>query len=428
MAVKPAQVKRRRAGSILPEAESVPESAYRLAGPARSIVRYLLKRIRWGTVSLLDGADEEHFCSGEPSVRISVHDRRAFEAILRHGSVGLGQSYIDDWWDCDDIASLVRIIVHNRSALDRARDRLGRLTSLMSDPLRRLQRSTPERDRKHVRAHYDIGNDFFALMLDSTMSYSCAIFEEQDASLEQASTAKLDKMCRKLRLRPSDHVVEIGTGWGAFAVHAASHYGCRVTTTTTSDEQFSYARLRVAEAGLSDRIKVLNEDYRDLTGRYDKLVSIEMIEAVDWRDLDLYFRVCARLLAPDGLMGLQAITIADGSYDRAKNDRDFTKTFIFPGGCLPSIGSITASSSRAGFSIIDLEDIGRHYAETLRRWDSNVRSREADVRALGLDERFLRMWHFYLTYCEGAFLERHISDVQVLLAGRRWRPPLAVRS
>ena len=261
-------------------------------------------------------------------------------------------------------------------------------------------------------------------MLDTTMTYSCGLFEQPDMSLAQAQTAKLDRICRKLALSPADHVLEIGSGWGSFALHAASSYGCRVTTTTISAAQYEYAAKRVATAGLADRVTVLDADYRDLTGTYDKLVSIEMIEAVNWRDHATFFAQCARLLRPDGLAAIQAIVIANESFERAKRHDDFIRRYIFPGGCLPSVTSIAAASSGAGLRMLDLEDIGLHYAETLRRWRLNIRREEMAVATLGLDPDFRRLWDLYLAYCEAAFLERHITDVQVVMAMPEWRDSL----
>jgi cyclopropane-fatty-acyl-phospholipid synthase len=272
-------------------------------------------------------------------------------------------------------------------------------------------------DRHNIAAHYDLSNEFFATMLDPTMAYSCAYFADHATTLEQAQVAKFDRIATKLALGPEDHVIEIGTGWGGFAIHAAERHGCRVTTTTISEAQRALAEKRVAERGLADRITVLGADYRDLRGRYDALVSIEMVEAVDWRRHDRFFATCARLLTERGRMALQAITIADGSFERAKLHDDFIRAMVFPGGCLPSVAAIATSVARTcDLRIVDLEDIGPHYAETLRRWRGNLERRRPEVERLGFDERFWRFWTLYLCYCEAAFVERHVSDVQVVLA------------
>ncbi|HSN01958.1 MAG TPA: cyclopropane-fatty-acyl-phospholipid synthase family protein [Acidimicrobiales bacterium] len=395
---------------------------------ARRILFALARRSRGGRLVVTDEVETTELGRGALVAHVTVHDPRAYTALLQRGSLGLGLGYLEGWWDCDDLVALVRILVRGRGRLGRIQDEAGRLISLVADPLRRRRRRPPTNDRRFVQAHYDIGNEFFSLVLDPTMSYSCAVFENVEDTLESASLAKLDRICRKLSLGANDHVLEIGTGWGGFAVFAASRYGCRVTTTTISAEQYDYATRLVAERGLADRVTVLNQDYRDLRGTYDKLVSIEMIEAVDWRQVPGFFRACSRLLAPDGLMALQAITIDDASYDRAKTTTDFIKAFVFPGGSLPSMTSLTAASTRAHLRVVDVEDIGRHYAETLRRWRENFEHHLDDVRALGYDERFERLWTLYLTYCEAAFLERHVSDVQMVLARDGWRPALATRA
>ena len=260
------------------------------------------------------------------------------------------------------------------------------------------------------------------------MMYSPAMFTQPDMSLAEAQRVKLDRLCTKLGLGPDDHVVEIGTGWGGFACHAAARFGCRVTTTTISDAQFEFASKRVIDGGLADLVTVLDEDYRDLRGTYDKLVSIEMIEAVDWRQYDTFFGTCAGLLCEQGLMALQAITVGDRSFVRAKSGTDFVRECIFPGGCLPSLEAITRSLRRATpLVVVDVEDIGRHYAETLHRWYVNLAECTDQVTVLGLDARFQRLWNFYLCYSEGAFLERHISDVQLVMAMPDWQAPMSLR-
>ena len=392
----------------------------------------MLRRLSWGSVVLVESGEEHRFGEGAPAARVDVHDPRAYAAVLRHGSVGLGRSYADGWWDCDDLTSLVRILERATAPSGRRTDAWARAIAPALAPLRRLTRSDKARDRENVRAHYDLSNDFFALMLDDTMMYSCAFFDDPSASLADASRAKLERLCRKIDLGPQDHVLEIGTGWGGFAVHAATRHGAKVTTTTISDAQYEFACRRVHDAGLDERVTVLNRDYRELEGTFDKLVSIEMIEAIGWRQQDTFFSTCASLLRRDGLMGLQAIVIDDRSYERAKDHEDFIKAFIFPGGFLPSIESMVRSmTSASDLRVVDLEDIGRHYAETLARWRANLTAHADEVAALGLGRHFERLWHLYLCYCEGAFLERHVSDVQLVLARDAWRGdlrPLAARS
>jgi len=318
-----------------------------LAGPinviARAVVRTLLRRTRYGTLTVREGADSRTFgaaSEGGPAVTVLVHDRRFYRALLR-GSLGVSEAYTDRWFDCSELAELARLAALNMPALDRWRRAVRPLVAAPQAAASWCARNTPKRSRRRIAAHYDIGNDLFSLMLDETMTYSCAIFEEPAASLHDAQIAKLDRVCRKLELRPQDHVLEIGSGWGGFAIHAASRYGCRVTTTTISAEQRRLVDERIAAAGLQDRVTVLLQDYRDLQGTYDKLVSIEMIEAVGWQYFDTFFERCAALLAPDGAMLLQAITIDDRAYEVEKASHSFIKHYIFPGGSLPSLEVIS---------------------------------------------------------------------------------------
>ena len=413
-----------------------PERHGDLAGPARraslidraaaALAGRLAQRLHYGTLVISDGAGRTRDGTSrpdEPVAQVTVTDPRTYAALLRRGSVGLGQSYVEGWWDCDDLTALVRILIRNIEGPGRVADRGGQVVGRLAGSKHRSAARDKGADRGHVQAHYDLGNDFFELMLDPTMMYSCGIFERPDATLEQASTAKLDRICQRLALGPEDHVLEVGTGWGGFAVHAAARYGCRITTTTISDAQYHYAAKRVAQMGLGRLVTVLNDDYRDLTGTYDKLVSIEMIEAIGWRQFDAFFAHCSRLLRDTGLMALQAIVIADQSYERAKRHDDFIKLMIFPGGCLPSIDAITRSCTRAtDLRVVHLDDIGIHYAETLRRWLANFTDHIHDVSAIGLGPSFQRLWQLYLCYCEAAFLERHVSDVQMILAKPRWQP------
>jgi cyclopropane-fatty-acyl-phospholipid synthase len=286
-----------------------------------------------------------------------------------------------------------------------------------------LNRNTHSGSRRNISAHYDLGNDFFRLFLDPTMMYSSAIFESPADTLETAAVAKLDEICRQLELSPEDHLLEIGTGWGGMAIHAASRYGCRVTTTTISREQYEHARAEVERHGLSDRITVLCEDYRQLTGEYDKLVSIEMIEAVGHDFYRSYFQCCSKLLKADGKMVIQAITIPDQRYDRARRSVDYIKRYIFPGGCLPSLAVIAQHIAEdTDLQLVHLRDITRDYARTLAHWRERFLANLDSVRAMGFDERFIRMWEFYLCYCEGGFRERIIGTAQLAFAKPGYRP------
>lgn len=389
-------------------------------GLARAVVLGLLERTRGGVLVLVEGDRRlELGDAGAASAlraTVTVRSPRIYRQLLR-GSIGLAESYVERLWECDDLAALVRIAARNAGSFDRLRRRLLPAFAWPQRLARRLVRNTPARSRRQIAAHYDLGNDLFELMLDETMLYSCAVFSAPRMTLADAQEAKLDRVCQKLGLSSDHHVLEIGAGWGGFAIHAASRYGCRVTTTTISAEQHRYVQARVGAAGLSDRVEVLLKDYRELEGSYDRLVSIEMIEAVGWQYFGTFFARCSDLLRPDGAMLLQAITIDDRAYEVQKGSRTFINTYIFPGGCLPSQAVIARSLARlTDLRLVHLEDITPHYVETLRRWRANFLARADRVAKLGYDERFRRLWELYLCYCEAGFSERRIGDVQLLLA------------
>ncbi len=379
-----------------------------------------LEKLAHGCVTVVDaeGAHEFGRAGADCPLRATViiHDFDAYRLLALRGSIGVGEGYMVGDWSCDDLPALVRIFVLNQDALLGLEKGLTRLMMPLFRLLYARRDNTRRGSRANIAAHYDLGNEFYGLFLDDTLMYSAAIFPNPDASLREASVAKIDRICRKLELNPNDHLLEIGSGWGGFALHAARHYGCRVTTTTISREQYRLARERVREAGLEDRVTVLCQDYRDLRGSYDKLVSIEMIEAVGERHLNTYFRACAQLLKPQGMMLLQAITIADQKYDQYRSEVDFIQHYIFPGGFLPSLTAIAEILARAtDLRVFHLEDIGTHYATTLRHWRERFLANLERVRALGFPDTFIRMWEYYLCYCEGGFRERAIGTVQLLL-------------
>jgi cyclopropane-fatty-acyl-phospholipid synthase len=354
---------------------------------------------------------------------LTVKDPVLYRAMALNGSVGAAEAWMDGAWECSDLTALVRMLVRNRDLLDRMETGLARLGGALLRAWHARRRNSRGGSRRNIAEHYDLGNDLFRLFLDESMMYSSGIHRSADEPLEAAQFRKLDRICRKLSLTPNDHLVEIGTGWGGMALHAARHYGCRVTTTTISKEQHALAVERIAAAGLSDRVTVLLEDYRDLSGAFDKLVSIEMIEAIGHQFLDTYFAKVSSLLAPHGLALIQAITIEDHRYERALRNVDFIQRYIFPGSFIPSVAAMTGAMARAtDLKLFNLEDIGPSYAVTLRQWRERFDARLDAVRALGYPERFVRMWHFYLAYCEGGFLERSIGDVQLLLAKPGARP------
>ena len=394
---------------------------------ARRVVRARLQSLRNGQIVLTENGRHETFGSVTDelplTVQLTVHDPRFYSDIAFGGAIGAGESYIHGCWSCNELTALVRILVKNRDVLLEMDGGTSYLTKPLQKIFHRLNRNTRDGSRRNIAAHYDLGNEFYALWLDKRMMYSSAIFEHADVSLDVAAVAKLDRICRKLDLGPEDHVLEIGTGWGGFAIHAAENYGCRVTTTTISNQQYDYARMAIARAGLEDRVTLLQSDYRDLEGQYDKLVSIEMIEAVGHEFHDTYFRKCCELLKRDGLMLLQAITIADQHYERAKKTVDFIKRFIFPGGCLTSVTAMSDTLTRVtDMRIVNLEDIGPHYATTLRHWRERFFDNLDVVRGMGFSDEFIRMWEYYLCYCEGGFLERAIGNVQMLMMRPDARP------
>jgi len=394
---------------------------------ARSLVLRQLAKVADGELVVDEGGRQWRF--GAPSPRlpraVTVHIRHpsAWSDFAFGGSCAAGESYVKDNWRCDRLTDLVRLFLRNQDALDGVDGGLAWL----GEPLRWLghwlRRNTRNGSRRNIQAHYDIGNDLFRLFLDRNLMYSSAYYPSEAADLEEAATAKLDRVCRKLELRPEHHLLEIGTGWGGLAIHAARHYGCRVTTTTISREQYELARERVEREGLSHRVDVLFEDYRDLTGRYDRIVSIEMIEAVGHQFMGDYFAQCSRLLEKEGSMLIQAITITDQHYKSALREVDFIKRFIFPGGFLPSVTAMADALTRAtDLKISHLEDIGLHYARTLRDWRARFMARLEEVRALGYPEDFIRLWDYYLCYSEGGFAERHLGTVQLLLTKPDARP------
>ncbi|MRR58781.1 MAG: class I SAM-dependent methyltransferase, partial [Deltaproteobacteria bacterium] len=346
---------------------------------------------------------------------ILVHDPRFYTKAVLGGSIGAAEGYMAGYWSADDLTNLIRIMTLNHRVQTGFEKGLARLTFPFHRLYHLLHGNTKKGSRKNIAAHYDLGNDFYKLFLDETMTYSCGIFERPESSLGEASVAKYDRICRKLRLGPDTELLEIGCGWGGFAMHAASRYGCRVTTTTISRQQYEVARERIRTAGLADRITLLQDDYRDLRGNYDRLVSIEMIEAVGYGYMETFLGNCARLLKPDGMLLLQGITMPDHLFDRYKYSVDFINRYIFPGSCLTSVTSLTSAAARAtDLRLVHLEDITSHYARTLREWRRRFFERIDDVRSLGYPEEFIRMWEFYLCYCEGGFAERYVGDVQLL--------------
>jgi cyclopropane-fatty-acyl-phospholipid synthase len=385
---------------------------------SRKKVHERLSRIQFGKIEIVE--DENTLSFGEDNSsfegKIIINDYKFYSELVFGGSIGAAEAFMMKYWDTDDLTIIIRILLQNRSILDEFDSGFGSIMKPLRKLAHWLQRNTRKGSQKNISAHYDLGNDFFETWLDSKMMYSCAIYKNKDSSLEEASTLKIDRICKKLNLKESDHLLEIGTGWGGFAIYAAKNYGCKVTSTTISKEQHQMAKSRVDEEGLSSRINLLLEDYRDLSGQFDKLVSIEMIEAVGYQYYSDYFKKCSSLLKADGLMVLQAITIADQQYKKSIKSVDFIQKYIFPGGCLPSVSCMTEiMTTHTDLRVTNIEDIGLHYAFTLKEWRDRLYESIEKIKKMGYSDTFIRMWHYYLCYCEGAFIERAIGDVQMIL-------------
>jgi cyclopropane-fatty-acyl-phospholipid synthase len=391
---------------------------------AKNFVQGLLAQMTTGRIILEDKKERQVF--GQPlsesgaevlTAHIEVLSPQFYTDLVHGGSIGCGESYMQRHWSTPDLVALVRVIVLNMHVLDGVDGQRSLLKRLVTRILHRLNANSLEGSRRNISAHYDLSNAFFASFLDPTMMYSAAIFPNDNVSLHEASLNKLTHICERLQLKATDHLLEIGTGWGSLAIHAAQHYGCRVTTTTLSRQQYEFAEQRIRDAGLQDRVNLLLKDYRDLEGRYDKLVSIEMIEAVGHDYYSSYFSKCSALLKPEGLMLIQAITISDQRYEQARHTVDFIQRYIFPGGCLPSNQVIARHVGEdTDMQIIGLEDITRDYALTLERWRGAFLAQSQQILAQGFTPEFLRMWDYYLAYCQGGFMERVIHTAQVLIA------------
>ncbi len=389
---------------------------------ARVFVKAALRGLAAGSLTIVepDGRRETHG-RGTPQATMVIHSPEVWTAFLR-GSLGLADVYADGLWESPDLVALVRLGARVMPLLDRLRTVSAPVLRPIELARAAARPSGRDQRRRDIAAHYDLGNELFSLMLDPTMTYSCAIFSDPSLSLEEAQLAKLERVCEQLELNSGDRVLEIGSGWGSFAIHAASTRGCHVTTTTISREQYRYVKERVRASDLGERITVLDNDFRDLRGSYDKLVSIEMIEAVGWRGFGGFLNHCSNLLVPDGAMLLQAITIDDRAYAVEKASRSFIKEYIFPGGALPSLSILTrALARRTDLSVLDLQDITEDYVETLRRWRGRFTENAEALAERGYDERFRRIWNLYLAYCEGGFAERRIGDVQLLLGKPAFR-------
>lgn len=388
---------------------------------ARKMVFAMLNKLEVGHLTLEEkgviytfGKDKE---TTQYVAELHVHDIHTYRDVFLNSSIGAGEAYMKGGWSSPDVVAVIRLMVANLNLINKMDAKRPIWSRIGAKIAHKLNANTKSGSKENISAHYDLGNDFFSLFLDPTMMYSSAIYPQLGATLEEASVHKLDRICQKLQLSEKDHLLEIGTGWGGMAIHAAKHYGCQVTTTTISKEQYEFAKARVEAEGLQDKITLLLEDYRDLKGTYDKLVSIEMIEAVGHEYYDSYFSKCSELLKPHGVMVIQAITIADQRYDYARRSVDFIQRYIFPGGCLPSNQVIAHKIAlKTDMQIVGLEDITEHYAKTLADWRTRFHAARHEVTNMGFDDVFCRMWDFYLAYCEGGFKERAISTGQFIFA------------
>ena len=384
---------------------------------AKALVFRQLKKIDTGYISIQEGNKKFSFGKkGNLSAHITVHDPRFYGALAFGGSIGVSEAFMQKFWSVNDLTKLIRIMAINQNAMDQLESLFNVFLKPILKCLHYLNQNSVKGSRINISKHYDLGNDFFSLFLDSTMMYSSAVFKNPQDSLYQGSMHKLEMICQGLELNAQDHVIEIGSGWGGFAIYAAQNFGCMVTTTTISKQQYLFVKQKIKDLKLTHKIKVLLSDYRHLKGQYSKLVSIEMLEAVGYQYYDTYFKVCSHLLKPDGIAFIQTITITDQRYEKAKHSVDFIQRYIFPGSCIPSLtalqNSITESSD---LKIYQVRDIGDHYARTLALWRIAFIKRLSEVKDLGFDDVFIRMWHFYLAYCEGGFKEKAISDIHLKL-------------
>jgi cyclopropane-fatty-acyl-phospholipid synthase len=385
---------------------------------ARKIILSHFNRIKEGEITVIENS--AHITFGEITANfpvkatIEVQNPKMYLDIVAKGLNGSADAFIKGWWTCDNLTNLVRIFTRNRDAANQFESGIANLAIWIMKLSHSCRRNNLKESLRNIHAHYDLGNDFFSTFLDDTRMYSCAIFNKPESSLHEASITKIDRICKKLNLSPADHLLEIGTGWGGFALHAAKHYGCRVTSTTISKEQFVFTENLIKENGLQDKVTILKKDFRQLDGQFDKLVSIEMIEAIGYKLYKKFFLKCSQLLKPEGLLVIQAITITDNLFEESKDFIDFIKQYIFPGSCIPSITALCNAATSSDIKLFHLEDITPHYARTLKEWRINFLKNNKQVKDLGFTNAFIRMWLFYLCYCEGGFIERQIGNVQMV--------------
>lgn len=403
----------------LADAVKTPKKSTFLTSIFKSGLQKKFKNLKTGHISINDGDETFSFGDGSSDEKVSVdiHSQEFYVMTGSGGALGIAEAYVAGYWSSDDVVKLFQIILRNRDILLSLEKGFAKLVKPINKMIHSGRQNTLKGSKENILAHYDLSNDFYKLWLDPSMTYSCAFFNNDSVTLEEASIEKLDRICRKLDLSEDDSVLEIGTGWGSFSIHAAKNYGCKVTTTTISDAQFDYARSRIEDEGLESKITLINKDYRDLDGKYDKIVSIEMIEAVGYEYIPDYFSKLSSLLKNNGLVALQGITYNDQNFEVYKNSVDFIKKYIFPGSCLISIAQIIDVIKKdTDLAMVDMEDITKHYAVTLNRWRKNFMDVIPKVKEMGYSQAFINMWEFYFLYCEAGFSERNIGDVQMIFA------------
>ena len=403
----------------LADAVKTPKKSTFLTSIFKSGLQKKFKNLETGHISVNDGDETFTFgdSSSEEKVSVDIHSQEFYVMTGSGGALGIAEAYVAGYWSSDDVVKLFQIILRNRNILLSLEKGFAKLVKPINKMIHRGRQNTLKGSKENILAHYDLSNDFYKLWLDPSMTYSCAFFNNDSVTLEEASIEKLDRICRKLDLSEDDSVLEIGTGWGSFSIHAAKNYGCKVTTTTISDAQFDYARSRIKDEGLESKITLINKDYRDLDGKYDKIVSIEMIEAVGYEYIPDYFSKLSSLLNNNGLVALQGITYNDQNFEVYKDSVDFIKKYIFPGSCLISIAQIIDVIKKdTDLAMVDMEDITKHYAVTLNRWRKNFMDVIPKVKEMGYSQAFINMWEFYFLYCEAGFSERNIGDVQMIFA------------
>jgi cyclopropane-fatty-acyl-phospholipid synthase len=383
---------------------------------AQRIVYRLLSKLHYGKVTLLEGASSHEFVGSKGQeigeVIVKINNKKFFSNVLLTGTNGAAHSYIQGHWETDNLAKLIEIIIVNEKVFQEIDNKFTVITRIVTNFVDFIRKNTKNHAKRNILMHYDLSNEFFQLFLDKKMIYSCALYESENTDLDTASVHKLKTICDSLKLSPTDHLLEIGSGWGGLAIFAAENYGCKVTTTTVSDKQFEHVKSEVERLHLQDIVEVLNKDYRDLSGQYDKLVSVE---AVGHMYFETFFQKCNDLVKPGGLFFLQAITINDKAYQQAKVDIDFIKKYIFPGGCLPSMRVIHESIAKCTqMQLVNSYEIGSHYVKTLSDWMTRFNARLDIIKSLGFTEQFIRTWQFYFCYCIAGFRQSYINNIHIL--------------